>query len=106
MNSEPRWLTRLRRVEVFDESRETCAGPRWAWLLALGSAAAAYACLAGAIFSLASEGAAVLHWALMYLSAFAISSGAAWHLGMRARSANQLIICVLGLAVIWLWRMT
>lgn len=102
MTREPRWLNRIRRIEVFDESSEQMSGPRWALALALASATVAYACFGGALWSLAMGRLGVTSWALGYVAAFAVLSGGLWHLDMRARAANQLIICSLGLGAIWL----
>ncbi len=100
---EPNWLRRFRRIEVFDESAEKMDGPQWAWLLALGAATLAYLSLAAAIHSLV-VGRSAVPWGLAYIAAFSIMSGAAWHLGLRARAANQIIICLLGLAAVWVWQ--
>lgn len=100
---EPNWLRRLRRIEVFDESAEKMDGPQWASSLALGTAAIAYLSLAAVIYSLV-VGRSAVSWALVYIAAFAVMSGATWHLGLRARAANQIIICLLGLAAIWVWQ--
>lgn len=79
------WLRRVGRVEIFDESAETFAGPPWAWVLAICCAAAAYLCLFGAIVS-AAGGRPVAVWTVSYIAAFALLSGACWHLGARAGS--------------------
>ena len=95
------WFRRVLRIEVFDETREHFAGPRWAWALAMAAATVAYLCVVAVIVALAG-GFQVLPWCLGFVAAFALSSGALFHLGAKARAANQLVICALGLAVLWL----
>lgn len=87
------------RLRLFSEADDRVSGPPWAKALML--AAVAVGCLAFAAFvvSLAS-GVVPLAAGALFVGAFAVSAGASWHLGLRGRAKNGLVLAVLGASAV------
>lgn len=95
--NEPRpkrpWILRLLTFSYFPDHDDTCHGPRWALALFLIAAFTGMAALLTCLWAMILSDFAMLHqaWAIQ-VGAFAVMSGASWHLGMRARAKNGVLL--------------
>lgn len=86
---------RVLQVQVFPEDAERASGPVWARYLLLIAATIGYVALAVTAVAILSgnQTFGFRAWAL-FVGAFALMSGAAWHLKLRARAKNGLILAM------------
>lgn len=88
----------LLQLKFFDERNDTIGGPRWAYALFSVAALAMLLGMGLGMYSLVT-GTDPMRAIGIAIGAFAVFSGASYHLGMRGRAKNGILFCVLSIAV-------
>lgn len=90
---------RLVLFRWFDESQDAAIGPAWAFVLFTVAAVTSVLAMGMAIYC-SSTGRNPIPAVGLAVSAFAVLSGAAYHMGMRGRAKNGLALAVLCLVLL------